>query len=216
AGHWLIGVGNPAGPAVAFDVGVVSATAQRECYQELRSATMVQSSLPIPAASLGGPVVDIHGDVMGISVRLPSVPATAQAPAQPESAAILPVNLLLNLHEALRAARSERSPWLGISVLELSLYRNQVRDNAIAAKMPDAGVYIDNVFEPSPATRAGVRRGDFLLAVNGSAVTTVGDFQHQLYTSGIGSRAELGLLRDGQPLTVSVVVEERPEEARMR
>jgi len=208
-GHWLVAVGDPAGPGAMFDVGVVASVAQRQCYQEERTATLLQSSLSIPDEGLGGPVADIHGNVVGLGVRLPVGEGAETA------AAILPANLLLNLHEALKVAGSDRSPWLGISVLELNLLRRQLGTGVSTINVPERGVYIDNVFEPSPATRAGVRRGDFLTALNGRAVASVADFQKALYAGGAGSPARLDLLRDGKPLTLNVPIEERPAHAAM-
>src|SRR5262249_46498924 len=158
----------------------------RQCYQESFSATLLQSSLVVPAGGLGGPVVDILGHVAGIEVRRES--------ATPPNA-IIPINLVLNLVEALKVARTSRSPRLGVSVLELSRLREQLGSRALPASAPDSGVYIDDVFEPSPASRAGVRPGDFLVALGGHAVRSVADFQRWLYVLGIGTEAKLELRR---------------------
>ena len=47
--------------------------------------------------------------------------------------------------------------------------------------------WIDDVFTPSPASRAGVRVGDFLVGLGGHRILSVGDFQTWLYVSGIGA-----------------------------
>jgi len=124
---------------------------------------------------------------------------------------VLPINLVLNLYEALKVAHCTRSPWLGISVLELDRVA-AVRDPAKPA-LPVHGVGIDDVFVPSPAAAAGVRTGDFLVELGGHAIQSVADFQKWLYVLGIGAEVELGLLRDGRPLRVTVTIEPRPAEA---
>jgi S1-C subfamily serine protease len=68
----------------------------------------------------------------------------------------LPINLVLTLYEALKVAHSHRSPWIGISVLELTLLRRRLAPGQ-SMPIPQSGVYVDDVFEPSPASRAGVR-----------------------------------------------------------
>ena len=106
-----------------------------------------------------------------------------------------------------------RSPWIGISVLELDRMMKRVAKDAPAAALPVNGIGIDDVFVPSPAASAGVKPGDFLVELGGHAVQSVGDFQKWMYVSGIGAKVELGLVRDGQPLRVTVTIEARPPEA---
>ena len=213
AGHWAIALGDPPGPERVFRVGMVSSSPQRQCYQEQLSATGLQTSLDVPPGGLGGPVVDILGHVIGLSVQPPRAAGTAiQAPAA--GSFTLPINLVANLLEALKVSQSRSSPWLGISVLETASFRR--RPEAVSVTIPPSGVYVDDVFDPSPASRAGVRPGDFLLALGGHELRSVGDFQTWLYELGIGTDVKLRLLRNGAPLEVVAPIEVRPESARPR
>lgn len=208
-GNWVIGAGSPPGAERVFSVGVVAAAAARQCYQEQLSATLVQSDLSVPSAALGGPVVDIHGRVVGLNVRLAS---TEPASESRSNSRILPINLAMTLFEALRVAHSDRSPWIGVSVLELQTHRQRLSP-ALQATLPSSGLFLDNVFDPSPAARAGVRIGDILLKLGGHPIGTVADFQTWMYTMGIGAPCELELLRNGKPLRVQVTIEARPPSA---
>jgi len=212
AGHWLIALGDPPGVERIFTVGMVSAAPARQCYQDLLSATMLQCSITVPAAGLGGPVVDILGRVVGISVS----PATFADPSAPSDTPtrVLPINLAMNLFEPLRTAESHASPWIGVSVLELQSYRSQFPDKAPQA--PWSGVYIDNLFDPSPASRAGVRLGDFLLEIGGHRLGSVADFQKWMYVLGVGTSCDLKLWRDGKPISITVTIEPRPAAASTR
>jgi S1-C subfamily serine protease len=209
-GHWVIGIGDPPGPERSFAVGLVASAPQRQCYQAEASATRLQSSLTMAQGALGGPVVDIQGQVVGMTVR-----ASAE-PGAPPSSSILPINLVLTLLEALKVSHSERSPWIGTSVLELPLLRRRLGAKVAEVRIPPTGVAIDDVFDPSPASRAGVRPGDFLVALGGHPVFAVGDFQTWLYVAGIGSTVDLDLVRDGQKRRVAVTVEARPPTATTR
>src|SRR5581483_5021489 len=126
------------------------------------------------------------------------------------------INLVLTLFEALKVAQSVRSPWIGASVLELPALRRRLGEQADAAAIPATGLYVDDVFEPSPASRAGVRPGDFLLGLGGHPLASVSDFQTWLYVLGIGPRAELDRARDGKRTRVTVPIEVRPESAAMQ
>ena len=82
--------------------------------------------------------------------------------------------------------------------------------------MPRIGVYIDDVYEPSPAAAAGVRIGDRLISIDGNRLVSVSAFQRWLYLSGIGRTITLEIFRDGQVLEKQVTVAERPDAARPR
>jgi S1-C subfamily serine protease len=215
-GHWLIALGDPPGAQKVFAVGVVSAPPERQCYQEQASATLLQSSLVVPAGGLGGPVVDILGHVVGISIGKGTTTSTIAMGDPPPAARTLPINLVLNLFEALKVAQSQRSPWLGISVLELPLLRRRLGPAAQTKVFPPTGVYIDDVFDPSPASRAGVRPGDFLVGMGGHRIVSVADFQTWLYVLGVDKQAELDLVRDGKPLQSVATIEVRPASATTR
>jgi len=79
--------------------------------------------------------------------------------------------------------------------------------------MPPTGVFIDDVFDPSPARRAGVRPGDFLTGLGGHPIVSVGDFQTWLYATGIGAVTELTLVRNRDTFALQVQVAERPASA---
>jgi S1-C subfamily serine protease/mono/diheme cytochrome c family protein len=208
AGHWLIALGDPPGPDRSFVVGVAAMSPQRQCYQATLSATRLQTSLQVPPGAIGGPVVDILGHVIGMGV------GQAHSVDGGPSGGVMPITLVMNLFEALKTAKSHQSPWLGISVLELQTLRKQVAAGKHApVAMPPTGVFIDDVFTPSPASRSNVRSGDFLIALGGHPVLSVGDFQTWLYATGVGAVTELTLVRDGRTLGVQVQVEVRPASA---
>jgi S1-C subfamily serine protease/mono/diheme cytochrome c family protein len=212
-GHWTIGIGDPWGPDRAYSVGTLAATAQRACYQEQLSATLLQASLAVHREAYGGPLVDIRGRVVGMLVPAPV--GDALAPRAVEFA--LPIGLAMNVGQALAVAESRRSPWLGCSVLELATIHKRFRESGTPSpRLPRTGVYIDDVFEPSPASRAGVRVGDCLVSIDGNRLLSVLDFQKWMYLSGIGRTVRLELFRDGTTVNLDVSIEARPQSATPR
>jgi S1-C subfamily serine protease len=101
-------------------------------------------------------------------------------------------------------------------VLEIAAARRSLPHPAGPEALARTGVYIDNVFVPSPASRAGVRVGDCLVAIDGQRLFSVADFQKWMYLSGIGREVTLELFRDGKTLDRRVVIEPRPAEAAPR
>jgi S1-C subfamily serine protease/mono/diheme cytochrome c family protein len=206
-GHWAIAVGDPPGPEKSFAPGTIAGRPERECYQEHRTSTLLQASASMDPAGFGGPLVNIHGEVVGVTI--PGGGAAAAAGNLPVSA--LPIDLAMTIYRALKVKESEQSPWIGISVAELSA---QLRGRLKSS--PLTGIYIDDVFEPSPASQIGIRTGDILTKMDDHPILGVSDFQTWLYLLGIDSRVTLEIVRDGKTLRKAVTIQQRPESARTR
>lgn len=209
-GQLVLAFGDPPGPERVLKFGVVAAPPLRECYQYELSATYLQTSAPIPAGALGGPLVNLAGQVIGINTRRGDTEGEQEAHDPNGSGYALPIDLASAIYESLLLRESRRSPWLGVSVRSVST--DASRTSAPTAK----GIYVDNLFQPSPAARAGIQVGDVLEAMDNEAIDTVYDFQRILYRVGIGAIAEVNILRDGKPLQFSIKLEERPPDATTR
>ena len=212
-GHWMIASGDPWGPERTFAVGMLAAQPERQCYQDQLTGTLLQASLTVPPEAYGGPLVNIHGEVVGMTVPHPAGrdPTAARA-----SEFALPIDLALNIYEALRVAESRRSPWLGFAVIEIAGVHRRQAGEEHRPVLSRTGVYLDNVFNPSPASRADIRVGDCLVSIDGNRLFSVLDFQKWLYLSGIGRKVHLEIFRNGETLFKDVTVEERPPEATTR
>jgi len=209
-GHWTIALGDPVGPGTTYAVGTLATLPERQCYQGDLSATLMQTSLRVPDQAYGGPLVNIRGEVVGMTVPRPHAdPRVARA-----AEFALPIDLALGIYEALKVKESVNSPWLGFSILELATVRRtgQVDWSSLSR----TGVFIDDVFEPSAASAADIRIGDCLVSLDGHRLLSVLDFQKWLYLSGIGRTVTLEIFRNGETLEKSVTIERRPESVRPR
>lgn len=214
-GQWAIAVGDPLGPQRTFAAGIIAARPQRDCYQADLTATFLQASLVVSAEACGGPLVNLRGEVMGLIV-----PAGKDRLDAPVSGLVhaLPMSIATGIFESLKVASSFQSPWLGFSVLGMAEHRARQKAERVPPdpKQPLMGVYIDDVFDPSPAASAGIRVGDILWKVNGQRLISVFHFQTTLYLAGIGNPMELEIYRDGETFTRTVTVEGRPPAADLR
>jgi serine protease Do len=209
AGRSAIAVGDPPGPELTFAMGTISARAVQECYQDDRTSTLLQWSARIGAESFGGPLVDLDGRVIGITV--PPGDDILHGGRYEGPAYALPIKLVRTLFEALKIKQSTRSPWLGIAVSPLTWDQRRER------RAPQfGGIAIDNVFDPSPASRAGIRPGDILMEMDGNRINAVHDFQFWLYLLGIEKTVSLKLFRDGAYLERRTTIEQRPTSVRPR
>jgi len=209
-GQIAIAVGDPAGAVRTFAPGVFSATPNRQCYQNDLTSTFIQASLNVHPEAYGGPVVDLQGRVVGMLT--PRLNGAAKIVPNPGIEFIMPIQILANIADTLKVKGSNQSPWLGFSILELATVFKKFPGKPGVAR-PYTGVYIDDVYDPSPAAKAGVQDGDFLVSFNGVRLFSVLDFQTQLYLAGIGSEVELELFNAGKTRTLKVKIEERPKGA---
>jgi S1-C subfamily serine protease len=157
----------------------------------------------------GGPLVNIRGEVIGLTIPGDAGAAPIASGGRPVNA--LPINLAMTIYRALKVKESERSPWIGISVLELGA--------ALRARIkspPLTGIYIDDVFDPSPASRAGIRVGDVLTWMDDQPMLGVSDFQTWLYLLGIDRSVTLEIVRGGTKLRKQLTIEQRPGSALAR
>lgn len=205
-GQFLLGCGDPIGPERFFAFGLLVAKPSRDCYQELMSATYMQATMSVPDGAVGGPLVDLDGRVVGILSKLEG--------SGPGSAWALPSKLLVGLHASIRAAGTQRSPWLGWSVMSRTEIA-AVRGLKAFKEMPKPanGILIENVFTPSPAATAGVRPGDFLTHFAGVEIHAPVDFQRQLYLNGVGRTVTVTMWREGTSKTIELPIEARPAAA---
>jgi hypothetical protein len=73
----------------------------------------------------------------------------------------------------------------------------------------EKGVKFSDVKANSPAARAGLKAGDVLIQFGDKPINNLYDFTDALRRSKVGDVVEVKVLRDGQPLTVSVKLEQR-------
>jgi len=216
-GSMVAAVADPFGPEKFFGVGVCAGTPNRECYQEQLSSTYVQAAMHVHPGAYGGALVNLRGEFVGmLAPRAHATGARADAPHMGLEFA-LPSNIIQGLYGTIRRNQSFESPWLGYAVMSMAELRKEIGAEAAAALVrPPAGIYIENVFTPSPAATADIRPGDFLTKFNGIEIHSPLDFQKQLYMAGIGARVPVEFFRAGESFVRELVIEVRPPTATTR
>ena len=96
--------------------------------------------------------------------------------------------------------------YLGVAV------RPVTPESAESAGLKDQkGVVIDSVVEGSPAAKAGVQKGDVIVAVNDQAVAAPQELTRRIVGTAPGTRVEVSLVRKGKPLKLSVELGRLPD-----
>ncbi len=194
-GQLVIAIGNPYGFSSTVSTGVISALGR-----SLRSQSgwlidnMIQSDVSLNPGNSGGPLVDSGGRVIGINTAMIFM-------AQGLSFSI-PVNTAKWVVSELVTRGEVRRAYLGIAGQVRPVNRQMQRYYELKA---DTVVQVISLVENGPAHRAGVREGDWIIALEGQAVTDVDDLHRLLAGRSAGERLNLTVLRNGQRLDLVVV-----------
>lgn len=213
-GQIAFALADPFGPEFFLSQGLIASTPGRDCYQEQLSAAYLQASLPLTEGAFGGALLDRQGRCIGLLSHLPSSGEDARSFAGRGLAYALPINIVQALYGTIQKAQSRKSPWLGWAVMgSAELYRERGAEALQKMQLPRVGIYIENVFAGSPADRAGIRPGDFLVRLGDAYIAEPLDFQKALYLAGIGREVECEFFRAGELFKQRLRIEERPAEA---
>lgn len=184
AGDWIVAVGNPFGFSQTVTAGVVSFVGRHLPHTDLGVTNdFLQISAPVNPGSSGCPVLDLGGRVVGVTTQ-------AAEAAQGISFAVPSRALRWALEEMQRRPDGRvRRGYLGIEFAS--------RQGVDERGMPCGGAVILRVAEGEPGQRAGLRRGDIVLRIDGAAVADARVLHERIVRSDPGTHLAFELLRDG-------------------
>lgn len=202
-GDWALAIGNPFGLGGTVTAGIVSAL-----HRNIGSGQYdryIQTDASINQGNSGGPLFDIRGNVIGINTIIIS----------PSGGNIgigfaIPAEEARPLVDQLRAGGKVRRGYLGVAI--------QAMTDDIAASLgisKNRGEIVADVTPGGPAARAGLRRGDVILAIAGVDVTPDNTLSITVANQRIGSTIRIDYLRGNQRQSVSAVLAERPPESQL-
>jgi serine protease Do len=164
AGAPVLALANPGGHGLRATFGLVSATGRSfRGPRGRRIPGSIEHTAPLPRGSSGGPLVDPDGRLLGLNA------------VRREGGLILAVPADAGLRrraEALARGEGAERPRLGVALA----HPRAARKLRAAVGLPERdGLLVRGVVEGSPAARAGVERGDLLVAAAGKSLQGVDD-----------------------------------------
>ncbi|MFN0149814.1 MAG: S1C family serine protease [bacterium] len=205
-GEWVVAIGNPFGfllentePTVT--AGVISAT-HRDIRQSETDAgvykEMIQTDAAINPGNSGGPLVNVLGDVIGINTFIFSKTGGSVG-----IGFAIPIDTAKRAMEELKKYGQVRKVWVGIRVQEITAPLAQYLDLA-----DRKGVIVSYVEPESPASRAGIERGDVVRHVNGAEVQGIEEARRALFGAQVGDELTLSIIRNGSTREISFTLVE--------
>jgi 2-alkenal reductase len=208
-GYYVAAMGSPFGLAETMTLGVVSALGRSFPTGDVASGSsyslpdVIQTDTAINPGNSGGPLLSLNGEVVGVNFAINS---TTQANSGVGFA--IPVSVVEKVVPALIEGGKFTYAYLGLagqSINDVVAEENSLDDNTL-------GVWVAEVVDGAPAAEAGVEPGDIIVSIGGESVTQFEDLISYLFQqANPGDTVALGIVRNGEEITVDVTVAERPE-----
>lgn len=195
-GQLAIAIGNPLGLERTVTRGVVSAV-NRDPRGIGIAAGLIQTDAAINPGNSGGPLLDSSGRVIGIN--------TAILAGTTGLGFAIPINVALDVVEQILTTGRVRRAYLGVEPRDITPEISRYFDLAI-----EEGVVIYNVMRNTPASRAGLRAGDFIVGIEEQKVEDTGDLFRLLRARRPGDTIRVQIVRGSERTTLRVTLAEAP------
>jgi serine protease Do len=197
-GEWVLAVGNPFNLTSTVTAGIVSAKARD--INILGSQGTVESFIQTDAAvnpgNSGGALVNLKGQLIGINAAI----ASGTGNYVGYSFAI-PANIVKKVvDDFMKFGRIQRG-FLGIRYKEID--DQFAKDNDLPSVK---GVYVEKVIEGGAAEKAGMKKGDVILQMQGMPVNSKSELQEILSQHNPGDKLSLTVSREGKQLDLSLTL----------
>jgi S1-C subfamily serine protease len=219
-GQRAIAIGNPFGLERTITTGVISSlgrTLQRD-DSDFQIAEVIQTDAAINPGNSGGPLLDSQGKVIGVNSAIVSESGTNSGVGF-----AIPVDIVRRVVPELIAEGQYHHPWIGVTGRSISPEMVESADLPV-----DTGVLVFEVEPGSPAEEAGLRGGDQQIMVSGIPMIAGGDIliaiddvevkrfddmvNYLASQTSVGDSITLTVIRAGNELDLSLILEERPED----
>ncbi len=196
-GEIVLAVGNPFGLNQTVTQGIVSATGRTNVgiidYEDF-----IQTDAPINPGNSGGPLININGDVIGITTAI----ASSSGGYQGIGFAIPSNSAKLISDEILKEGKVRRG-LLGVNIQDLN--------DALAKSFGISdmnGALVSSVVPGSAADKAGIKSGDVIVKFNGKDISNSSELKNLVGTTKPGTQAKLTLHRNKKTMDVNVTIGE--------
>lgn len=193
AGEMAIAIGSPFGLTQTVTIGVVSAKGRDIAISSdtLPMVDLIQTDAAINQGNSGGPLINAAGQVIGINTLIFS-PTGASAGI----GFAIPSDTAVNIAGQIIRYGRARIPFMGIEMGE--------------NPTDIVGVYIEGVMEGYPAEKAGLKKGDVIVELDGVEIKTPYELLAQIFRKNVGDVVEIKVYRDGKFLSLSLELVESP------
>lgn len=199
-GEWVVAIGSPFGLSHTVTAGIVSAKGRSgvgiTTYEDF-----IQTDAAINPGNSGGPLLNLDGKVVGINTAIIS-----RSGGNMGIGLAIPVNMAKTVYKQLIAEGKVVRGYLGLSLQDLTpeLAKNFDIEQT-------KGAVVTNVFENSPAEKAGMKFEDVIIEFEGKPVEDSKDLMTRVAVLSPGTKVNLVVIREGKKETMTLELGERPK-----
>jgi serine protease Do len=202
-GDLVFAIGDPYGIGETATMGIVSATGRGglgiESYEDF-----IQTDASINPGNSGGAMIDIHGDLVGINTAI----LAGNSGGNQGIGFAIPINMAKNVMDQILLHGKVVRGYLGIYIQDVTPeLAKQFGLNQ------GGGVLVGDVEPGKPAAKAGLKKGDIILKLNGVPLESRNELQLKISQTPPGTPVTLDVWRDGKAQTFTVTLEQLPETA---
>ncbi|MGH9728034.1 MAG: Do family serine endopeptidase [Candidatus Acidiferrales bacterium] len=213
-GDVVFAIGDPFGIGETATMGIVSATGRSlnlESQEQGKQAyeDFIQTDAAINPGNSGGAMIDLHGDLVGINTAIISSGTSMNGEGGNEGIGFaIPINMARNIMEQIiehgKVARGYMGVYINPLTPEMAKEFNYTGGGG--------GALVGDVTPNSPAAKAGLKRGDIILALNGEPINSYGDLTARIASTAPGTSVQLKVFRDGKTFELPVTLGQLPEQ----
>jgi serine protease Do len=194
-GEWVCAIGNPLGYVHSVTVGVVSFIGRKLFDPSLDD--YIQTDAAINFGNSGGPLINTRGEVVGINSAVSSRTSSIGF--------AVPINQAVAVLPQLKSTGRVSRGFIGVTLTDVTPALQRALGLSVAH-----GAVVQDVSLNSPAERAGLRRYDVIVGVEGQPVSSNEELIKEIAARQPGTVARLSVIRDGRHQALPVKLAERP------
>ena len=200
-GDICFAMGTPLGYYASVTQGIVSATG-RSGNGIGNISDFIQTDAAINQGNSGGALVNIYGEVIGINTWIASQSGGSQG-----LGFAIPINNVKKAIDSFIETGKVTYGWMGVSLVDIT---NEYKEALGVGRR--VGAFASQIFIGSPAQKAGMQAGDFVIKLNGHDVRSVDQLVREVGDLTVGETADFVVLRGGKEVSLDVKIENRNEE----
>ena len=201
-GDWAIALGTPYGLEKTVTLGIVSSL-----HRDINSLgfsdkrlDLIQTDAAINPGNSGGPLINSNGEVIGINTLVRSGPGAGLGFA-------IPINLAKSVSDQLFKNGEVIHPYLGVQLISLNprIAKEHNQDPNSLVQLPERnGALIQSIIPNSPAEKAGLRRGDLVIAAENISIEEPKALLDEVEKAKIVKVFLLIILRDNKEIQINI------------
>ncbi|MGA2400461.1 MAG: Do family serine endopeptidase [Syntrophobacteraceae bacterium] len=201
-GQWVIAIGHPRGLDETVTQGIISAKHRQGISDPSSYQDYLQTDAAINPGNSGGPLMNLKGEVIGISAAILSESGGFEG-----LGFAIPSNIAAHITQELIKNGKVIRGWLGVSLQNIT--PELAKSFGLSS---NKGALVASATKGGPADQAGIKQGDVITAYQDKPVEDPSSLRNSVSLALVGSQVKLTIVRNGTKLDIAVKVGSQEEQ----